>query len=266
MSSTATSVFLSLALVAPAHGQRDAHRAEADRRVSHADKVAKAGKFGEAIEGYSRALGEAAQIADFDTRYATANRIRLRIAEVHLDAHRIDHDNAHLDAAQAVLDEYVKVRDPEELDRAQRLYDEIDARRYPSSTPSAPLAAPEPTPTDAQVVHRPTSIARPMLIAGATLTVVGGIATSGMIAALLVQRKAGKDADNATVFGEHEDARHRQDSARAGAIASGVVALAAFTAGIPLLVVSLHRRRALRLTTSPAIGPGRVSFAVAGRF
>jgi hypothetical protein len=269
LSSTSITIVLALALAAPAPRKRSDPQTEATRQVAHADKIRKAGKADEAIDAYWQALAAAARIADLETRYARANQIRLRIAEAHLEAHRIDHDDGHLDAAQAVLDEYVKVRNPAERQRAQELYDEIDRRRHAAPAPVAPPLPPPPSPPAVpppQPTHRPTSIARPMLIAGASLTALGGVATIGMIAALVVHNDAAKDVDDATTPDAKGDAVDRRDSARAGAIASGVIAAAAFGAGVPLLGLAMHRRRSLRVTASPAIGPRGVTFAITGRF
>jgi hypothetical protein len=257
----------SLAIVSPAHAGRGDPKADTRRHMSHADKAVKAGDTAVAIDRYWEALGAAARIRDPEERYATANAIRLRIAETELAAHRVDGDPRHLDAGQAVLDEYVKVHNPADPKRAQALYDELDRRRHPPPppAPAAHTPAPAPAPT-LEMQPTPRSTARPMVIAGGTLVGVGGVATIGMIAALVVHSGADDDADAATTPDARDDAEQRRKSARAGAIASGVIALAAFTAGVPLLVIGLQKRRGARVFASPRFGSGGPAFALHGRF
>jgi hypothetical protein len=260
-------VLASLAIVSSAHASRGDPKADARRHVTHADKAVKAGDTAVAIDRYWEALGAAARIRDPEERYATANVIRLRIAETELAAHRVDGDPRHLDAAQAVLDEYVKVHNPADPKRAQALYDELDRRRHPPPAPTPAAQAPPPRPVaPLEIPPRPSTVARPMLIAGATLTAAGGVAAIGLIAALVVHNDADDDVDAASTIDERDDAEQRRASARAGAIASGVLAAAMLGAGVPLLVISLQKRRAARVIASPGLGPAGPAFALHGRF
>ncbi len=264
-------VFAALVSVSSVHASAGDPKADARRHVARADKLVKAGDTAVAIDTYWQALAAATRIGDAEERYATANVIRLRIADSELAAHREDGDPGHLDAAQAVLDEYVKVRHPADPKRAQALYDEIDRRRHPAPAPpptrpaSVPAPAPPPT-APAEIQPLPSPVARPMVISGATLLGVGGAATIGMIAALVIHGRADDDVDAATTPDARDDAEGRRKAARAGAIASGVIAAATVTAGVPLLVIGLQKRRGARVVAAPGFGPTGPTFAVCGRF
>lgn len=256
-----TCTLLVTLLVAPPRAKRVDHESAAVQQVAHGDDAVKAGDHAGAIKAYEQALSSAALIPDFDVRYDVANNVRLRLAEAHLQAHLVDRDASHLETAETLLDDYVRTSNPAEPKRAQALFDEINARRYP---PKAPAGRETRVPDD--IVSRPASEGRPMVIAGATLTAVGGIATIGLFVALGVRSKAAKDYKAGPSQEDRDAAGDRHRAARSGAIASGLIAAAAFAAGIPLLFIGLKKRKASRLAIAPFLGTRELAFTFAGRF
>jgi hypothetical protein len=255
------SLILAVALAAAPRARRVDHETDAAKQVAHGDAAIEKGENANAITAYERALSSAALIPDTDVRYDAVNNVRLRLAEAHLQAHRADGAPAHLDTAEALLDEYVKTHDAAEPERAQALFDEIQTRRHPP----VPAAAGESTPAS-DATPRPVQTGKPMLIAGATLTAVGGASAIGLFVTLGIQSKASKDYKAGPTDEDREEAGARHDAARSGAIATGVITAAALAAGIPLLVIGMQKRKATQVTVAPVLGQRGAAIAIAGRF
>jgi hypothetical protein len=186
-----------------------------------------------------------------------------------------------LEQFEASIDEtYAAAPEQGEAERArvQEKLAAIDAQIAQSEAEPAPEPEPAPTETpttNAPVTNPPTTDApatrsktppRTYFIAGGVLAGLGVAAGAGMVAALVVGRRANDiegldDRD----FAGRETQFNRGRRANIAAFATGALSGVLLAAGVAMLVVGAKRRPA-RTSLSPVVGRGLAGFAVGGRF
>ncbi len=111
---------------------------------------------------------------------------------------------------------------------------------------------------------------KPLVITGAVLTGLGGLAIGASVFGGVSGIKLTRDYDSTCVKGEVsatcEDLESRGQVANGLALSGAVLAVLAIGAGVPLLVIGLKRKKAHQHAVAPLLAPGFVGVGLRGAF
>lgn len=184
-----------------------------------------------------------------------------------------------LEQFEASIDEtYAAAPEQGEQERArvQEKLAAIDAQIAQTEAEPAPEPAPTATPTTNEPVTNPPTTdapatrsktpARTYFIVGGVLSGLGVAAGAGMVAALVVGRRANDlDGLDDRDFAGREAQFDRGRQANTAAFATGTLGGVLLAAGIAMIVVGA-KRRDTRTAVTPVLGRGLAGIGVGGRF
>lgn len=144
------------------------------------------------------------------------------------------------------------------------------AARTPVVTPK-PVEGPEPSgPAPMPAPGATGKPWKPLLITGAILTGLGGLAIGASVFGGVSGIKLTRDYNSTCVKGEMsttcDDLLTRGQAANGLAVSGAVLGVLMLGAGVPLLVIGLKRKKTGRQAVQPLLGPGFVGVGLRGAF
>lgn len=222
-------------------------------------------RFDEAIDAFTEAFTQAAEIEDDDLRARSASTMLFNLARAHLGAFGVDRNVEHLRQAERLMIKYREGereagRDPDSDVDMRRLEREIAAAMASVEARQEPETEPEPGPN------------RRLLWAGVGTAAASSLGLGVMAGGLAVGQRAESDYRDEPSGSGRADLDARGRTANIVAIAGGATAGALVVIGAGLIGAAYLRkddtqdRRAARLTVSPALGRDGAGVVLGGRF